>query len=90
MFTQSSDTIKIKLYSPPVNGPVHILLLSTKSGSRFISRTASRQASFVMVENMIFCKMLTGPLPMPFELAPHPVKVDGPLGGVFGGGMRIG
>lgn len=50
---------------------------------------ASRQTLLVTVENKTFCKIFTGPLPIPFEFAPHPVKVPGPLGFAFGGGIRI-
>lgn len=58
--------------------------------SRFKAVIASLHTLLVTVDSRTFCKMFTGPLPMPLEFAPHPAKVPGPLGVESGGGIRMG
>lgn len=74
---------------PPVMGPVQNFSLSIIESSRPRSMIAFLQTSLVTSMTIIFCRMLVGPLPMPFEVAPQPAKVAGPLGWVSGGGIRI-
>lgn len=89
-FKQEMTLQYCSLNSPPDIGPVQNLASSIMFGSRFNAAIASLHTLLVTVESRTFCKIFTGPLPMPLELAPHPAKVPGPLGIEFGGGIRIG